>query len=66
MSSSNFKPWWERANEYLSFDERKEFIRGYKGYRPNNPTEVILGLLSAGYVRNKFEKPQSHTGKKKQ
>lgn len=66
MFSSNFKPWWERANEYLSFDERQEFIRGAGGFRPNNPQEVILGMLRAGYVNNKFEKPQSYTGKKPQ
>lgn len=65
MSSQDFRPWWEKVNSYLSFDERKEFERGAIGLRPNNSFEVIMGMLKAGYVNNKFEKPQSHTGKKK-
>jgi hypothetical protein len=64
MSSPDFKPWWERVNEYLSFDEREEFERGAMGFRPNNQFEVVIGMLKAGYVNKKFEKPQSHTGKK--
>jgi hypothetical protein len=65
MSSQDSKPWWEKVNNYLSFNEREEFLRGVGGFRPNNPFEVMMGMLNSGYVNNKFEKPQSHTGKKK-
>lgn len=64
MTSPEFKPWWERTNEYLKFEERENFLRGVGGYRPNQKMEALMGLLSAGYVNNKFEKPQSYTGKK--
>jgi hypothetical protein len=64
MSSQKFNPWWKKVNDYLSFEERQEFKKGVSGYRPNNSQEVLLGMLSSGYVNNKFEKPQSHSGKK--
>jgi hypothetical protein len=63
MSSPKFTPWWKKVNDYLSFEERKEFVQGANGLRPNLPTDVLMGLLSSGYVNNKFEKPQSYTGK---
>ena len=63
MSSPEFQPWWEKVNDFLSFEERQEFLRGASGYRPNNQQEVLFGMLKKGYVNNKFEKPQSHTGK---
>jgi hypothetical protein len=66
MSSKDFKPWWEKVNNYLEFQERDEFVVGVSGYRPNNKQEALMGLLLAGYVNNKFEKPEAHTGKKKQ
>lgn len=65
MSSQDSKPWWEKVNDYLQFDERQEFVRGARSLRPNNSFEVIMGMLKSGYVNDKFEKPQSHTGKKK-
>ena len=61
---SQFQPWWERVNDFYSFEERQEFLRGAGGYMPNAPQQILLGALKAGYVNNKFEKPQSHTGKK--
>jgi hypothetical protein len=64
MSSPEFKPWWNRVNEYLNFQEIEEFKKGVSGYRPNNAQETLIGMLSAGYVRNSFETPKSHTGKK--
>jgi hypothetical protein len=64
MSSQEFTPWWKKVNDYLSFEEREEFLRGAGGFRPNLKQEIYLGALSAGYVNQKFEKPQSHTGKK--
>jgi hypothetical protein len=63
MSSQDFTPWWKKVNNYLSFEERQEFLRGASGYRPTLPLDVLVGMLSSGYVNNKFEKPQSHTGK---
>jgi len=63
MSSQDFTPWWKKVNNYLSFEERQEFLRGASGYKPNLPLDVLVGMLSSGYVNNKFEKPQSHTGK---
>jgi hypothetical protein len=64
MSSPEFAPWWKKVNDYLQFEERQEFLRGVGGYRPNNKQEAMMGMLSAGYVNNKFEKPQPFTGKK--
>lgn len=66
MSSPDFKPWWKRVNDYLSFEERQEFLRGANGYRPNLAQDILLSNLSAGYVPNKFEKPQSFTGKRRE
>lgn len=63
MFSRESSPWWERVNDYLQFDERDEFIRGALGFRPNNKQEIIVGMLTAGYVRNTFAKPEAHTGK---
>jgi hypothetical protein len=63
MSSPKFQPWWKKVNDYLSFEEREEFLRGAGGYRPNLPLDVLMGMISSGYVNNKFGKPQSHTGK---
>ena len=65
MSSPEFTPWWKRVNDFLSFSEVTEFKKGISGYRPNNAQEALMGMLSSGYVNNKFEKPQPHTGKKK-
>ena len=62
--SSPFKPWWEKVNDYMSFQERQEFLRGAGGYMPNAQHDILMGVLKAGYVNNTFEKPQSHTGKK--
>lgn len=64
MSSPVFTPWWKKVNDYLSFEERQEFLQGANGLRPNLAQDILLGNLSAGYVNNKFEKPQSHTGTK--
>jgi hypothetical protein len=64
MFPQKFDPWWKKVNSYLNYQEIEEFKRGVSGYRPNNAQETLLGMLSAGYVNNKFEKPQSHTGKK--
>jgi hypothetical protein len=63
MSSQEFQPWWKKVNDYLSFEERQEFLRGAGGFKPNLAQDVLMGMLSSGYVNNKFEKPQSHTGK---
>jgi hypothetical protein len=65
MSSPEFKPWWTKVNQYLDFQERTEFVQGAKGLNPNLPHDILMGMLSTGYINNKFEKPQSHTGKKK-
>lgn len=62
--SSNFKPWWERVNDYLSFDERKEFLRGATSYRPSTKQDIMLSQIKAGYVRDTFVRPESYTGKK--
>lgn len=66
MRPVDFKPWWERVNEYLSFDEREEFIRGATAYRPSQEMDIIMGMIKAGYVRKAPETPQPYTGKKKQ
>ena len=63
MSSNSFTPWWKKVNDYLSFEEREEFLRGAGGYKPNLAQDILVGMLSSGYVNNKFKKPQSHTGK---
>jgi hypothetical protein len=63
MSSQDFTPWWKKVNNYLSFEERKEFTQGANGIRPNMPLNIMMGMLSSGYINNKFEKPQSFTGK---
>lgn len=62
MSSQDFTPWWKRVNHYLSFEERKEFAQGALGTKPNLPLNIMMGMLSSGYVNNSFEKPQSFTG----
>lgn len=64
MSSPEFTPWWKKVNDYLSFEERKEFTQGANGIRPNQPLEAMMGMLSTGYVNNKFEKPQPYTGRR--
>jgi hypothetical protein len=65
MTSPEFTPWWEKPNEFLRFDEREEFRQGIKGVRPNIRQEMLFNMISAGYVNNKFEKPESYTGKQK-
>lgn len=65
MSSPDFKPWWEKPNDFLVFEERENFLQGVKGYRPNSRQEAMFSMINAGYVRNKFEKPESYTGKQK-
>jgi hypothetical protein len=64
MSPKDFTPWWKEVNNFLSFEERKEFTQGSNGIRPNLPLDVMIGVLSSGYVKNSFEKPQSYTGKR--
>lgn len=64
MSPKDFTPWWKEVNSFLSFEERREFTQGANGIRPNLPLDVMMGMLSSGYVNNSFEKPQSYTGKK--
>jgi hypothetical protein len=63
MNAKDFKPWWDRVNEYQNFDERKEFIIGATGYRVNNRHDEIVALYAAGYVNGKFAQPKS-LGKK--
>lgn len=65
MSSQDFRPWWEKPNEFIRFDERGEFLQGVQGVRPNIRQEAMFGMITAGYVRNTFEKPESYTGKQK-
>jgi hypothetical protein len=64
MSSPEFKPWWTKVNEYLAFQEKQQFTQGANGLNPNLRHDVLMGMLSAGYMNDKFERPQSHTGKK--
>lgn len=64
MSSPEFKPWWTKVNDYLALEEKQQFLQGANGIRPNLRHDVLMGMLSAGYINNKFEKPQSFTGKK--
>lgn len=64
MSSQDFTPWWKKVNTYLSFEERKEFTQGANGLQPNLPLNVMMGMLSSGYVNSSFEKPQSFTGRR--
>jgi len=61
---NTWQPWWERPNDYYGFDERKEFIAGATtvGYRPNNRQEAMVAQIAAGYIRNVFSTPKSHTG----
>jgi hypothetical protein len=66
MSSPKNMPWWEKVNDYLSFEERKEFTQGANGLRPNLPLNVLMGQLSSGYINNKFEKPQPYTGRSRE
>lgn len=63
---NTWQPWWERPNDYYGFDERKEFIAGATtvGYRPNNRQEAMVAQIAAGYIRNVFSTPKSHTGKR--
>jgi hypothetical protein len=64
MSSPEFKPWWTKVNQYLAFQEIQEFTQGANGLNPNLRHDVLMGMLSSGYINDKFERPQSHTGKK--
>lgn len=64
MSNNDFKPWWEKVNEFLEFEERDEFLRGATAYRPNLRQDIMFSMMSQGYVRNKFDKPEPYTGKK--
>lgn len=63
MNAKDFKPWWDKVNNYQNFDERKEFVRGATGVRVNNRQEEIVALYAAGYVNGKFAQPKS-LGKK--
>jgi hypothetical protein len=66
MTSNNWRPWWERPNDYYGLDEHKEFMAGAAtvGYRPNNRQEAMVAMLSAGYIPNNFTYVKPHTGKK--
>jgi hypothetical protein len=59
MPNANWKPWWDKPNDYLIFEDREEFIRGALGYKPNNKQNMMVALLSAGYVNGKFAQSQS-------
>ncbi len=63
MPNNEWKPWWERVNDYLLLEEREEFTRGAMAYRPNNKQDIMISLLGAGYINGKFAKPES-IGKK--
>jgi hypothetical protein len=63
MFARDFKPWWDRVNDYYLFDERKEFMRGATGYRPNNRQEAMVAQIAAGYVNQQHQQPKS-IGKK--
>lgn len=64
MRPSDSKPWWEKVNDYLSFEERDEFLRGASAYRPSQEMDIIIGMMKAGYVKKAPQTPQSYTGKK--
>lgn len=66
MRPADFKPWWERPNEYLSFDRRDEFVRGAAAYMPSQDFDIVMGMMKAGYVKKAPETPRPYTGKKKQ
>jgi hypothetical protein len=50
MFAKDFKPWWERVNDYYLFNEKDEFVRGATAYQPNNRQEAMVAQLVAGYV----------------
>jgi len=60
-----WQPWWNRANDYYGFEMREEFVRGATsvGFNPNNRMDAMMGQYAAGFVRNVFSTPKSHTGK---
>lgn len=65
MPEQQFRPWWERVNDYYIFDERKEFVRGATSYRPNNRQEAMVAQLMTGYVSDSkvdLPKPIGRTG----
>jgi hypothetical protein len=66
VSNRDFKPWWEKVNDFQNFHELDEFKRGAVGYRPNSAAEIVVNLVRENWVRTKFEKPESYTGKNKQ
>ena len=61
---TKLEPWWEKPNAFMGFDMRDEFIGGAAsaGYRVNSKQEAMMALLSAGYVRDSFSIPKSHSG----
>jgi hypothetical protein len=61
---TKIEPWWEKPNAYLGFELRDDFVAGAAsiGYRVNSKQEALMGLISAGYMRNSFSIPKSHTG----
>ena len=63
-SKTNNEPWWEKPNKYMGFETRDEFITGAAslGYRVNSKQESLMALIAAGYVRNSFSIPKSHSG----
>lgn len=66
MASNEFKPWWEKVNDFQNFQELEEFKRGALGYRPGNAADIMVSMITNNWVRTEFEKPESYTGKKKQ
>lgn len=63
MFAKDFKPWWEKVNDFYLFEEREEFMRGAVGFRPNNRQEAMIAQIMAGYVNQKHKQPKS-LGKK--
>jgi hypothetical protein len=69
MTASKYQwtPWWDKPNNYYGFEMKDEFVRGATsvGFRPNNRMDAMMGMITAGYVRNthNIARPQAHTGK---
>jgi len=67
MSIQEFRPWWERVNDYYIFHEKDEFVRGATSYRPNNRQEAMVAQLLTGYVSDRtpqIPKPIGKTGER--
>jgi hypothetical protein len=66
MLNTDWKPWWEKPNEFLLFNEQQNFVQGAVVYNPANRQNIMMSMINSGYVNSNFAKVNPYTGKKSQ